>query len=302
MTQRLSTAYHPQTDGQTEKTNGSLEQYVRIYCDYQQDDWSHLLLLAEFTYNNSASATTKVSPFFANYGYHPTFKLKLVESSHVPAAESAVEKLRLIHENLQQSIRRAQTSQAKFFNRRVSPTPILTIGDKVWLIRRNIKTKRPSLKFDVKRMGPFPILHITPSGNAVTLQLPPQFHIHPTFHVSLIEPYHPNTIPGRMQAVPPPVEIDGALEYEVQEILDSRFQGRKLEYLVLWKGYSVDERTWEPASHVEECEALEEFLRRYPDKPGGANGPRSGPAGGGGTVRRGRKGVRNSEVKPTGMA
>ena len=63
--------YHPKGDGQTKCTNQTLEQYLRIYCNYQQDNWSELLPLAEFAYNNALSATTGVSPFFANKGYYP---------------------------------------------------------------------------------------------------------------------------------------------------------------------------------------------------------------------------------------
>jgi len=67
----LSMAYHPETDGQTECINQILEQYLRIYVNYQQDDWHDLLPLAEFTYNNASHSATQVSPFFANLGYHP---------------------------------------------------------------------------------------------------------------------------------------------------------------------------------------------------------------------------------------
>ena len=63
--------YHPEGDGQTEHTNQTLKQYLRIYYNYQQDNWSKLLPLAEFAYNNALSATTSVSLFFANMGYHP---------------------------------------------------------------------------------------------------------------------------------------------------------------------------------------------------------------------------------------
>src|SRR5882724_11870541 len=63
--------YHPEGDRQTEQTNETLEQYLRVYCNYQQDNWSELLPLAEFAYNNTPSATTGVTPFFANKGYHP---------------------------------------------------------------------------------------------------------------------------------------------------------------------------------------------------------------------------------------
>src|SRR5882724_261641 len=67
----FTSGYHPKGDGQTERTNQTLEQYLRVYCNYQQDNWFELLPLAEFTYNNTLSATTGITPFFANKGYHP---------------------------------------------------------------------------------------------------------------------------------------------------------------------------------------------------------------------------------------
>ena len=68
---RLSTAYHPQTNGQTERVNQTLEQYLRCYCSYQQDDWVNLLPLAEYAYNSATQESSKVSPFYANYGFEP---------------------------------------------------------------------------------------------------------------------------------------------------------------------------------------------------------------------------------------
>jgi len=67
----FTSGYHPEGDGQTERTNQTLEQYLQVYCNYQQDNWSKLLPLAEFAYNNTPSATTGITPFFANKGYHP---------------------------------------------------------------------------------------------------------------------------------------------------------------------------------------------------------------------------------------
>ena len=67
----FTSGYHPEGNGQTERTNQTLKQYLYIYCNYQQDNWSELLPLAEFAYNNALSATTGVSPFFANKGYYP---------------------------------------------------------------------------------------------------------------------------------------------------------------------------------------------------------------------------------------
>ena len=66
-----STAFPPQTDGQTERINQTLEHYLRQYCNYAQNDWYEMLQLAEYSYNNSVTTATQMSPFYANYGFHP---------------------------------------------------------------------------------------------------------------------------------------------------------------------------------------------------------------------------------------
>ena len=68
----FTSSYHPEGDGQTECANQTLEQYLRVYCNYQQNNWSELLLLVEFTYNNAPNATMGLTPFYANKGYHPS--------------------------------------------------------------------------------------------------------------------------------------------------------------------------------------------------------------------------------------
>ena len=97
-----STAFHPQTDGQTEHVNQVLEQYPRIFCDYQQDYWYQLLPFAEFIYNNAQNTSTGVSLFYANYGYHPRSSPKLVVTGEVinPSAEELATKLQRIHTQL----------------------------------------------------------------------------------------------------------------------------------------------------------------------------------------------------------
>jgi len=82
----FTSGYHPEADGQTECTNQTLEQYLRIYCNYQQSDWAHLLPLVEFTYNNALSATTGISSFFTNKGYHPRLDIQV---NQAPTPETA---------------------------------------------------------------------------------------------------------------------------------------------------------------------------------------------------------------------
>ncbi len=90
---QLSSVFHPEIDGQTERTNQTLEQYLRYTMNYQQDDWLALLSQAEFAYNNTTHASTGISPFFANYGFHPKFSLKIPGDSINPSTEERATRL-----------------------------------------------------------------------------------------------------------------------------------------------------------------------------------------------------------------
>ena len=91
---------------------------------------------------------------------------------------------------------------------------------------------------------------------------------HPVFHVSLFDPYNPSTIPDRIQGPPPPVVVDDELEWEVEEVLDSRPRRRKLYYKVRWKNFPPSDDSWQPASDLaNHQELVHEFHSRYPDKP-----------------------------------
>ena len=96
----LSTRYHPQTDGQTKQVNQILEQYLWFTTNYQQDDWVNFIAMAEFAYNNSIHASTKVSPFFANYGFHPRFSISIPETSINPSAKRRAYTLQDVHRDL----------------------------------------------------------------------------------------------------------------------------------------------------------------------------------------------------------
>ena len=274
-----STSYHPESDGQTERVNQTLEQYLRIYCDFHQDDWSQILPLAEFVYNNAQSSSTGMSPFFANYGYHPraTMKVRTNRDSYEhPAAESLVQHLREVHTELRGNLEEARQRYKKNFDRKTKPAPSFKVGDRVWLNRKNINTTRPSLKLDYKRFGPFRITKIVgESKMAFELELPPQWRIHNVFHASLLDPYHANTIGGRTQPIPQPPEIiEGEQEYEVKEVLDSKIRGRTLWYFVDWIGYGPEERTWEPAEHLTHAEGLViAYHQRHPQRPSPADIP-----------------------------
>ena len=267
--QRLSTAFHPQTDGQTERMNQTVEQYLRMYCNYQQDNWAGLLSLAEFSYNNAYQQTIKCSPFYANYGYNPRFTVDPRTTNTTlptPAAAALADKLKVLHEDLIEAIKVVQNYQAQYYDTKHKPITFQK-GDRVWLRSVNIRTERQSRKLDWKRIGPFTITECI-GTQAYRLELPKSMKIHPVFHVILLEPYKQSQIPGRTQEPPPPVIIEDIAQYEVEEILDSKVSRRRLLYLVKWKGYPDSENSWEMVANVKNAPLLiARFHTRYPEKP-----------------------------------
>ena len=113
---RLSTAFHPQTDGQTERQNQTMEQYLRAYTNYEQNDWVQLLPLAQFAYNNALHASTRFTPFYANYGYNHTLQFKRPKATEIRAEQEAdafVDRLHSVHEQLREHILEAKRWQTK---------------------------------------------------------------------------------------------------------------------------------------------------------------------------------------------
>src|SRR3984885_12387754 len=270
----FTSGYHPEFDGQTEHTNQTLEQYLCIYCNYQQDNWDGLLPIAEFAYNNAPSATTGISPFFANKGYHPNITVHPERDlSSARAREFAVD-LDELHQELRTQIAEAQKRFQVPPDARRTPAPDFKVGDKVYVKATHFRTTRPSKKLSEKNFGPFEI--IAKVGHAsFTLRLPDQLRaVHPVFHVSQLEPATLNTIPNRVQSPPPPIEVDDDIEYEISEILDSKLDKRRkcqLLYLVRWTGYEgTDQETdWLPATELQHAlELVQDFHKSYPTKPG----------------------------------
>lgn len=267
---RTSTAYHPRTDGLTERTNQTLEGYLRTYCSYQQDDWVDYLPVAEFAFNNAENASTKQSPFFALTGYHPVFEPRITESASVPAATDLASRLDILHAELKAELQHAQDAQALAFNRHVLPAPELQPGQLVWLLRRNIKTSRPTIKLDHRRLGPYPVF-CKRGESSYQLTLPSYLsRLHPVFHISLLEPYS-DPSEFRPHASPEPVELDPESDpaLRIQDVLDARKIGHRFEYLTRYKDADASEDSWVPLSDFPSSldSILERFHRRHPKAP-----------------------------------
>jgi len=202
---RLSTAFHPQTDRQTKRNNAVLEQYLRAYINYQQDNWCGYLPLAEFAYNNGYQETIKNTAFFANYGINPKYEM----IGHlIQGKQTKPEEMTQLHESLRNEMVAAQLRQKEYYDVHRKPNPNLKSGDMVWLLPRNIKTTRPSKKLHYKKIRPFKILAKI-GTSAYKLALPPSMAIHNTFHISLLKPYQNNQFPSQIKEPSPPIQIQG---------------------------------------------------------------------------------------------
>jgi transposase InsO family protein len=251
----MSTAYHPQTDGQTERANRTIEDILRSCVNLKQNDWDEMLPLAEFAYNNSKQVSTGFSPFYLNTGQHPG----LPSSSVAPAATNgnatAEEMLERLFSDLkvaEANVSAAQSKQQQYANQHRRESEFEE-GEKVLLETANINLKaKITPKLSGRFFGPFTIKRKLSPLN-YELDLPSSLRIHPIFHISKLKRYIESEQfdPFRPPLPPrPPPEIEGKeAEYEVEAVRDRRmrrWRGRMYkQYLVKWKGYPEWENTWE---------------------------------------------------------
>jgi hypothetical protein len=230
----FTSGYHPEGDGQMERANQTLEQYLRIYCNYQQDNWSELLPLAEFAYNNAPSATTGVSPFFANKGYHPNISIHPERDlSSALTCDYAID-LHKLHLFLREEMSLAQKRYQGPADVHQIPAPDFKVGEQVFVKAKYFRSTRLSKKLSEKNLGPFEII-AHPGSHSITVRLPDSMcSVHPVFHVSQLEPATPNTIPNRIQPPLPPVEVNREPEYEISKILDSKLDRQRRQCQLLY--------------------------------------------------------------------
>lgn len=191
------------------------------------------------------------TPMYANYGYTPTVYGEAREAKDSPAATKAAEQLKQLHEELKTDLQFIQQRMARYADQRRMKEPSFKKGDKVYLARKNIKSKRPSEKLDYKQLGPFKIKRKISDTN-YELSLPRSMQIHPIFHISLLEPASPRAKLDETTEL----EAEDEEEQEVEKILDHRGEGPQTEYLVKWKDQGDDENTWEPLDHLTNAQGM----------------------------------------------
>ena len=259
----MSTAFHPQTDGQTERTNRTLEDMLRAYVSHRQDDWDRFLTAAEFSYNSHKNASTELSPFEFNYGQQPHVPSALFKptSTHVQTTTEFLTSMENLAKMATDSLVKAKGRQEEYANRSRRPL-VFRVGDLVLLSSAHItlasQSTRPSKKLQHRYIGPYHIAQVI-SPVAYKLNLPANMRVHPVFHVSLLKPYtSPNVIDNRPPAPEPPpaITVDDHVEYEVEKILDKRKYRGHTQYLVKWAGYPDYDATWEPLRNLKNVQDL----------------------------------------------
>jgi hypothetical protein len=259
----MSTAFHPQTDGQTERANRTLEDMLRAFVAVHHNDRDEYLTPLEFAYNDSSQASTGHSPFFLNTGQHPITPATLHHpiNTNNPTTEEFIQRLTSVLQEARQRLLTAQNRQKQYAdNHRQHKT--FREGDLVLLSNANLPlaTSTQVRKLAPRWIGPFRISSVI-SDVAYRLELPPHIRIHPVFHVSQLKEFHTELerFPDRYQPPPPSVEIEDQEEYEVDRILEHRYLRRgngrpQLQYKVLWKGYPIHDATWEPVHNLTRCQ------------------------------------------------
>ena len=255
----MSTAYHPQTDGQTERANRTLEEMLRSRVNFAQSDWDEHLATAELAVNNATQASTGFSPFYLNAGQEVRLPLDEAIAGLRPSSNpEAADRIRRLRSDLiraRSHIEQAQKRQAKYADQHRRDVRFV-VGDQVLLSTAHLRmlgADKRTPKFTFRYLGPFVVKRVA-NANAYELDLPAQLRIHPVFNVNRLKAYRDGaaSFPSRPQpdARPPP-EIalaDGAEVYEVESILAGRGAGARAQYLVKWRGYPVWEATWERPS------------------------------------------------------
>jgi transposase InsO family protein len=271
---KLSTAHHAQTDGQTEIVNKYIDQRLRPFVNWYQDDWSELLPMMDFAQSSLRHESIEQTPFMTILGYEPRTSFDWTppapansakEKLNREEAQALAKRMKSVWEHAQGHMTRAQERQQLQANKRRREVDF-KVGDQVYLSTKHLQIPRPSRKLASQMEGPFRI--IQQIGHSYQLQLPATWKIHDVFHAEKLRLHPDDPLPGQTLPEPPSYEVNGDIEWEVEKILSIRLVRNKLKYRVKWVNQDND-----PAEYLAEnlCNApmaLRDFHDLYPTLPG----------------------------------
>ncbi|QRW18621.1 Retrotransposable element Tf2 protein [Rhizoctonia solani] len=242
----FSSAYHPQSDGQTEQVNSTVEHFLQAYSGINQKDWVRWLPMAEFAYNNATHSSTGKSPFKALYGWELSLTLSNVPTD-VPEADDMATQMEKQWQEIEAAL---QQSKSQMTAGETGEPISFKVGEEAWLDAKN--TLSP--KLTEQRLGPFKVTEKI-SNCAYRLKLLPSMRIHNVFYVGLLSKVKRDD-KRAFENRPPPISINGEEEYKVEGIMDMEERNREWFFRVKWKGYGSEENTWEPRENLKNAEKM----------------------------------------------
>ena len=285
----MTTANHPQADGQAENSNKTVLSGLRHYCNAFQDDWDLHLSTVEFAYNDSVHASTGQTPFFLTYGHHPATPAAIAAdapSTRPPHLPDFVTHMAAHLAQAKRSLAKAQVDQTTAANRHRRDLR-LPLHSYAWVSATHLQPPTADgakRKLGPKFYGPYRVLQVL-SDVTYRLDLPPHLKHHPTIHISRLKPFTGTLDPTTIRHPPPPDLIDGEEHFPVEAFLNSRGSGARRRYLVQWSGYAADHNLWLPSWQLREDLDPETFdrhvtvlaARRPPPKTPSPQDPKTPP-------------------------
>ena len=236
----MSTVADPPIDNQSKAVVKIIQKLLKSFM-FQGQDWEELLLSLEFAYNDTIQSSTDQTPFYLNYGHHPT-DITRHEPVDNPYAEDKIRYLLRLQEVTRDAINDAQRVQRRNADKRRTDAALIKERDWILLKRKENEKRKLAPIAD----GPFLVTKV--DTNAVTLRFPPKSRAHPTINISRVQLY----FEPRPQLVITPPNDDARHEYEVNRIMGYRKRNGKEYYYIHWKEYPANDDTWEPKENISE--------------------------------------------------
>ena len=259
---KLSTAFHFETDDQSEQVNQNMKRFLKIYVNYQQDNWMRWLLMTEFFVNTCMSSFIDIISFLANYDFNSRINFDFIDTKSETTWEriekrktkNISDKMKKIWKFAIDNLTRAQINQKKFTDHHRKSISIYKSRNEVYLSTKNIQTERSSKKLNDKMLNLYSVRKST--QNNVQLKLSNFMKIHDTFHISLMKSTAKILLFKQYSLVARSIIINNEKEYKMNDILDFKQFRRKIQYKTSWMNHLLDRKWYCRGTVLNKCAIL----------------------------------------------